>query len=130
MEDAVALANRIRQAVLAFPLNKLPSDEALRFRMRLYQDSRLQRVKDMSDISWVTMRLQACDGWLLHIAQRWLVPIIGMELIAKQTARIFCESVKLDYVDFEERQGNMGWERRHFTYKLIVTAVRLLRRLS
>ncbi|KAK1141701.1 hypothetical protein N8T08_008799 [Aspergillus melleus] len=109
MENAVDLANAIHRAVTAH-LNKKPSDVEIRDALQGYEKSRRGRVKGIYLVSWVLTRLQAYDGWLNYIAERWILPCIGLDFVAKQVARTCSEAPKLDYVPIDEDNGTLGWK--------------------
>ena len=111
MESAVSLANTIHRAVNMHP-NKKPSDAEMRVALQSYQDSRLKRVKEIYDVSWMLTRLQAYDGWLMYLIQRWVMPIIGLDFVAKNVAQTCSEAPKLDYVQFNEDKGTLGWKEK------------------
>ena len=111
MESAVALANTIHRTLALHP-NKKPSNVEMRLALQTYQDSRLARVKDIFTVSWMLTRLQAYDGWLMYLVQRWVMPVIGLDFVAKNVARTCSEAPKLDYVEFEEESGTLGWKEK------------------
>ncbi|KAL9627730.1 MAG: hypothetical protein Q9164_007512, partial [Protoblastenia rupestris] len=109
MESAVALANTLH-ATLALHSSKKPSDTEVELALQTYQSSRLARVKEIFTVSWMLTRLQAYDGWLMYIAQRWVLPIVGLGFVAKNVAKTCSQAPKLDFVDFDEDRGTLGWE--------------------
>ncbi|CZS93680.1 hypothetical protein WAI453_001167 [Rhynchosporium graminicola] len=109
MESAVALANVIHHAVNLHP-NKKPSDVEMKTALTSYQASRLARVKEIFNVSWMLTRLQAYDGWLFYFIQRWVMPVIGLDFVAKQIAQTCSEAPKLNYVQFAEERGTLGWK--------------------
>ena len=111
MESAVALANTIHRTLALHP-NKKPSNVEMRLALQTYQDSRLARVKEIFNVSWMLTRLQAYDGWLMYLVQRWVMPVIGLDFVAKNVARTCSEAPKLDYVEFEEESGTLGWKEK------------------
>ena len=111
MESAVALANTIHRTLALHP-NKKPSDVEMRLALQTYQDSRLARVKDIFNTSWMLTRLQAYDGWLMYLVQRWVMPIVGLQVVAKAVAQTCSEAPKLDYVEFPEESGTLGWKEK------------------
>jgi hypothetical protein len=111
MESAVSLANTIRRAVRAHP-NKKPSDVEMRAALQSYQDARLARVKEIFHVSWMLTRLRAYDGWLMSLIQRWVMPLVGLDFVAKNVARTCSEAPKLDYVQFDEDRGTLGWKEK------------------
>ena len=111
MESAVALANTIHRTLALHP-NKKPSNVEMQLALQTYQDSRLARVKEIFNVSWMLTRLQAYDGWLMYLVQRWVMPVIGLDFVAKNVAKTCSEAPKLDYVAFEEERGTLGWTER------------------
>ena len=111
MESAVALANTINRTLALHP-NKKPSNVEMQLALQTYQDSRLARVKEIFNVSWMLTRLQAYDGWLMYLVQRWVMPIIGLDFVAKNVAQTCSEAPKLDYVEFEEESGTLGWKEK------------------
>lgn len=109
MESAVDLANSIHRAVTAHP-NKKPSDVEIRDALQGYENSRRDRVKEIYRVSWMLTRLQAYDGWLSYIAQRWVLPLIGLDFVAKNVAQTCSEAPKLEYVFVDEDRGSLGWK--------------------
>ena len=111
MESAVGLANTIHRALSAHP-NKKPSDVEMRAALQSYQDARLGRVKEIFLVSWMLTRLQAYDGWLMYVIQRWVMPVVGLDFVARQVAQKCSEAPKLDYVQFDELKGTLGWKEK------------------
>lgn len=109
IESAADLANAIHRAVTAHP-NKKPSDVEIRDALQGYENSRRDRVKEIYRVSWVLTRLQAYDGWLSYIAQRWVLPLIGLNCVAKNVAQTCSEAPKLEYVFVDEDKGSLGWK--------------------
>ncbi|KAF5540997.1 FAD binding domain-containing protein [Fusarium mexicanum] len=61
--------------------------------------------------SWgVLTRQQAYDRWKAYITQRWLTPIIGLDSLAKKFAGLCITAPKLNFVEFDERRGILGWQ--------------------
>ena len=85
MESAVALANAINRTLALHP-NKKPSNVEMQLALQTHQDSRLARVKEIFNVSWMLTWLQAYDGWLMYLVQRWVMPIIGLDFVAKSVA--------------------------------------------
>ena len=111
MESAVALANTVVRTLALHP-NKKPSNVEMQRALQTYQDSRLARVKDIFNVSWMLTRLQAYDGWLMYLVQRWVMPIIGLDFVAKNVAQTCSEAPKLDYIEFKEESGTLGWKEK------------------
>lgn len=61
-------------------------------------------------MSWILTWLQAHDGWLSYIAQRWVLPLIGLDVVAKNVAQTCSEAPKLEYVFVDEDKGSLGWK--------------------
>ena len=61
-------------------------------------------------VSWMLTRLQAYDGWLSYIAQRWVLPLIGLDFVAKNVAQTCTEAPKLEYVFVSEDRGSLEWK--------------------
>lgn len=121
MESAVSLANMIHRTVSLHP-NKKPSDVEMRAALQSYQDVRLKRVKDIFNVSWMLTRLQAYDGWLMYLVQRWVMPVVGLDFVAKNVAQTCSEAPKLDYVQFDEDSGTLGWKQKKEAGKLQTVA--------
>ncbi|EXK33707.1 hypothetical protein FOMG_10958 [Fusarium oxysporum f. sp. melonis 26406] len=110
MEDAVVIANTLH-ALLARHPNKKPSDVELQDAMRQeYQDTRVDRARAIVKAGGVLTRQQAYDGWKAYITQRWLTPVIGLDKLAQKIAGLCVTAPKLNYVEFEERRGILGWQ--------------------
>ncbi|KAI9785103.1 MAG: hypothetical protein M1816_000514 [Peltula sp. TS41687] len=109
MESVVVLANEIRRAIRAHP-NQKPSDLEIRTALQRYQDQRLPRVTEIFNLSWMVTRLQAYDGWLYYLAMRWILPVLGLGVLAKNMGVMFSEAPKLDYVPVDERKGKIPWK--------------------
>lgn len=109
MESAVALANTLHSLLSQHP-NKNPSDTEVLTALESYQSSRLTRVKEIFQVSWMLTRLQAYDGWLMYLVQRWVMPVVGLDVVAKNVAKTCSEAPKLDFVAFEEDRGTLGWK--------------------
>lgn len=109
MESAASVANALHSA-LALHLNKKPSNVEIRDALQHYQDSRLARVKEIVKIGGDLTRLQAYDGWKMYFTQRWLTPILGLDFLAKNIAKLCSGAPKLSYVEFEEERGVLGWK--------------------
>ncbi|KAH7199517.1 hypothetical protein DER44DRAFT_729799 [Fusarium oxysporum] len=110
MEDAVVIANTLH-ALLARHPNKKPSDVELQDAMRQeYQDTRVDRARAIVKAGGVLTRQQAYDGWKAYITQRWLTPVIGLDTLAQKIAGLCVTAPKLNYVEFEERRGILGWQ--------------------
>lgn len=109
MESAVSIANAIHDALAKHP-NKKPTDFEIRDAMQHYQDSRLARVKEIVKVGGDLTRLQAYDGWMAYLTQRWLTPILGMDFLAKNIAELCSGAPKLKYVPFDEQRGLLGWK--------------------
>ncbi|PCD32676.1 hypothetical protein AU210_008922 [Fusarium oxysporum f. sp. radicis-cucumerinum] len=110
MEDAFVTANTLH-ALLARHPNKKPSDVELQDAMRQeYQDTRVDRARAIVKAGGVLTRQQAYDGWKAYITQRWLTPVIGLDKLAQKIAGLCVTAPKLNYVEFEERRGILGWQ--------------------
>ncbi|KAI1026380.1 hypothetical protein LB503_012854 [Fusarium chuoi] len=110
MEDAVVIANTLH-ALLAKHPNKKPSDIELHDAMRQeYQETRVERARAIVKAGGALTRQQAYDGWKAYIIQRWLTPIIGLDTLAQKIAGLCVTAPKLDFVEFEERRGILGWQ--------------------
>lgn len=110
MEDAVVIANTLH-ALLARHPNKKPSDVELQDAMRQeYRDTRVDRARAIVKAGGVLTRQQAYDGWKAYITQRWLTPVIGLDKLAQKIAGLCVTAPKLNYVEFEERRGILGWQ--------------------
>ncbi|EXL44491.1 hypothetical protein FOCG_13466 [Fusarium oxysporum f. sp. radicis-lycopersici 26381] len=110
MEDAVVIANTLH-ALLARHPNKKSSEVELQDAMRQeYQDTRVDRARAIVKAGGVLTRQQAYDGWKAYITQRWLTPVIGLDKLAQKIAGLCVTAPKLNYVDFEERRGILGWQ--------------------
>ncbi|GKT65225.1 FAD binding domain-containing protein [Colletotrichum tofieldiae] len=110
MEDAVVLANELHAAVARHP-NKKPSDTELRTALHQYQEERVKRAKEIMVPSWLVTRLQAYDGWPYYIIQRWILPIVGLGVIANGVADSCSAGPKLDYVPLpDEKKGALPWK--------------------
>ena len=109
MESAVDLVNSIHRAVTAHS-NKKPSDVEIRDALQVYENSRRNRVKEIYSVSWMLMRLQAYDGWLSYIARRWVLPLIGLDFVAKNVAQTCTGAPKLEYVFVAKNRGRFGWK--------------------
>ncbi|KAF5258648.1 hypothetical protein FOXYS1_10763 [Fusarium oxysporum] len=92
MEDAVVIANTLH-ALLARHPNK-----------------KSNRARAIVKAGGVLTRQQAYDGWKAYITQRWLTPVIGLDTLAQKIAGLCVTAPKLNYVDFEERRGILGWQ--------------------
>ncbi|KAF5651818.1 FAD binding domain protein [Fusarium sp. NRRL 25303] len=110
MEDAVVIANTLH-ALLAKHPNKKPSDVELHDNMRQeYQDTRVERARAIVKAGGALTRQQAYDGWKAYIIQRWLTPIIGLDILAQRIAGLCVTTPKLNFVEFEDRRGILGWQ--------------------
>ncbi|RKL20263.1 hypothetical protein BFJ68_g2972 [Fusarium oxysporum] len=110
MEDAVVIANTLH-ALLARHPNEKSSEVELQDAMRQeYQDTRVDRARAIVKAGGVLTRQQAYDGWKAYITQRWLTPVIGLDKLAQKIAGLCVTATKLNYVDFEERRGILGWQ--------------------
>ncbi|KAI0403613.1 hypothetical protein F4802DRAFT_608014 [Xylaria palmicola] len=109
MEDAVVIANMFVEALAAHP-NKKPTDVEIRDAMQRYQDSRIGRVKAIVKAAGDLTRLQAYDGWKFYFNQRWMTPIVGLDFLAGNIAKLCVGAPKLSYVKFDEQRGTLGWD--------------------
>ncbi|EFR04324.1 FAD binding domain-containing protein [Nannizzia gypsea CBS 118893] len=109
MEDVVCISNALHAALNLHP-NKKPSDVEISAALKFYQDSRLSRVKAIVKVASDLTRLQACDGWAMYIRHRWITPLIGLDALAINIAKLASSAPKLDYVPFIERRGLLGWQ--------------------
>ncbi|KAJ8120320.1 hypothetical protein O1611_g10396 [Lasiodiplodia mahajangana] len=109
MEDAVVVANILVEALAAHP-NKKPTDVEIRDAMQKYQDSRIGRVKAIVKAAGDLTRLQAYDGWKFYLNQRWITPIVGLDFLAGNIAKLCVGAPKLSYVQFDEQRGTLGWD--------------------
>ena len=76
-----------------------------------YQKERLERAKEIMVPSWLVTRLQAYDGWLYYTIQRWILPIVGVDVIANGVADSCSSGPKLDYVPLpDEKSGTLPWK--------------------
>lgn len=105
----MSITNAIHEAIDAHP-NKKPTDFEIRDAMKHYQDSRKARVKEIVKIGGDLTRLQAYDGWKAYLTQRWLTPILGMDFLAKNIAELCSGAPKLNFVQFDEQRGLLGWK--------------------
>ena len=111
MESAVVLANEINRAVKAHP-NKRPSKVEIGDAFQRYQAQRVPRVKEIFDMSWMVTRMQAYDGWLNYLLMRWILPSVGLDMLAKNVAKLCSTAPKLDYVPIKEQQGTVEWAKQ------------------
>jgi 2-polyprenyl-6-methoxyphenol hydroxylase and related FAD-dependent oxidoreductases len=109
MEDSVAIANQLHELLNRHP-NKKPSTVEISAAMQDYQDSRIERVKAIVKVGGDLTRLQAFDGWYFYIMQRWVTPWIGLDTLAINIARLCSAGTKLDFVEFPEQKGLLGWQ--------------------
>ncbi|KAF5665738.1 FAD binding domain-containing protein [Fusarium circinatum] len=110
IEDAVVITNTLH-ALLARHPNKKPSDVEIHDAMRQeYQDTRVERARAIVRAGGVLRRQQAYDGWKAYITQRWLTPIIGLDALAQKIAGLCVTAPKLNFVEFDERRGILGWQ--------------------
>lgn len=109
MEDAVAIANAVHDAIAAHP-NKKPTDREIHDVLQNYQETRIDRVKFISKLCSDLTRFQAYDGWKSYLTQRWLTPLLGLEFLAKTVAGVCVGAPKLKYVKFDEQRGILGWD--------------------
>jgi hypothetical protein len=108
MEYTVSIANAIHKAITTCRHRK-PSDEEIRSILQHYQESRIRRAKRIVKVGGEMTRRQAYDGWMNYLQYRWLLPLIGMEYIAQETARLCNSAPKLMLVEFKEKQGLLRW---------------------
>lgn len=73
-------------AALMVNPNETPTDVTLRNILQHYQDSRPPRVRELVKISGDLTRLQTYDGWKYSPISRWLTPITGLDMLAKNIA--------------------------------------------
>ncbi|KAJ2990432.1 hypothetical protein NUW58_g2949 [Xylaria curta] len=109
MEDVVVVANTLVEALATHP-NKKPTTVEIHDAMRRYQDSRIGRVKAIVKAAGDLTRLQAYHNWKFYFNQRWMTPIIGLDFLAGNIAKLCVGAPKLSYVEFEEQRGSLGWE--------------------
>lgn len=109
MEDSVAIANQLHELLNRHP-NKKPSTVEISAAMQDYQDSRIERVKAIVKVGGDLTRLQAFDGWYFYIMQRWVTPWIGLDTLAINIAKLCSAGTKLDFVEFPEQKGLLGWQ--------------------
>ncbi|KAI1017868.1 hypothetical protein LB504_003974 [Fusarium proliferatum] len=110
IEDAVVIANTLRALLAKLP-NKKPSGVELHDAMRQeYQDTRVERARAIVKAGGALTRQQAHDGWKAYIIQRWLTPIIGLDTLAQKITGLCITAPKLNFVEFEERRGILGWQ--------------------
>ncbi|CAI7658434.1 unnamed protein product [Penicillium glandicola] len=109
MEDVVTITNNLQELLSRHP-NKKPTSVEINAAMQSYQDSRLERVKMIVKVGGDLTRLQAYDGWYFYIKQRWLTPWIGLDKLAIDIAMLCSTGPKLNFVDFPEQRGLLGWQ--------------------
>jgi 2-polyprenyl-6-methoxyphenol hydroxylase-like FAD-dependent oxidoreductase len=108
MESAVTLTNHLKKALDAHP-SKKPSDVEMREALEGYQNERLGRVTEMFWVSWTLTRLQAYDGWLMYMLQRWILPVLGLDFVGSQVAQSCCQAPQLNFVPYKQRKGTLEW---------------------
>jgi hypothetical protein len=108
MEDAVSIANAIHKLIASHPDSK-PTHDEIRDVLQRYQNARIRRVKKIVKTGGEMTRKQAYDGWMNYFQYRWMLPMIGMDYIAQQTARLCVGAPKLSYIEFDEKHGLWNW---------------------
>lgn len=76
-----------------------------------YQELRKPRMKKVLNLAYQLTRLQAWDGPLMKLTQRYVIPWVGDERVADHFAGIVKGGVKLDFVPTpDHRPGSWEWD--------------------
>ncbi|KAK8012296.1 FAD/NAD(P)-binding domain-containing protein [Apiospora marii] len=108
MEGAVNLTNSLKRALDAHP-NKKPSDTELGEALEGYRAAHMPRATEIFWVSWLLTRLQAYDGWLMYLFQRWISPRFGLDFVGARVAESCCQAPQLDFVPYQQRKGTLPW---------------------
>lgn len=68
-----------------------------------YQEQRKPRMKVAFEQSYFLTRLQTCDGFLNWLTMMYLVPVLGLGVLAIQLAEFCAGSPKFDFIELEKK---------------------------
>lgn len=110
IEGVAALANALHKALHASPNGQL-DQPAISAALAEYEARQKPRVKKIFDMCYYATRMQAWDGLLMHFISRVVVPLLGDERVADQTAKLVKGGVRLDYLPVPEHpSGSCAWD--------------------
>lgn len=76
-----------------------------------YQELRKPRMKKVLNLAYQLTRLQAWDGFIMKLIQRYVIPWIGDARVADHFAEIVKGGIKLDFVPLpDHRTGTWEWD--------------------
>ncbi|KAI9785106.1 MAG: hypothetical protein M1816_000517 [Peltula sp. TS41687] len=110
LESTAALVNLLHHELKTHPDQKM-SRETISTIFEQYTELRKPRMKKVLNLAYQLTRLQAWDGFLMKMIQRFGIPWVGDDRVADHFAKIVQAGVKLDFVPVPDHaKGTWEWD--------------------